>query len=1414
MTTPRRFTHLGFAMLALHSAVAAPAWSQCPAEKEPAQIEVLVDDFHDEGDTCDFRNTISSYNSISSDHPSCTIPEAPFPGPDAIYKIWLHDGNEVAFHLDVIEDDPIKPDLVLALIQPCANNRCVRNSTDFISSQDEEISRASYTPGIYYLVVDSAEDALCGKYKLTVTGVNPTPDLGLDLADSPDPVIAGEDLTYTLTVTNRPSPHGPLAATGVEITQTLPEGVQFVSASPNFCTASGQTVLCRIGDLAVGAPPQSVKVTVHVSPTRGELNQAGQYVLASTASVKAHEGDPTPDDNSVPVTTRVIAKSDLSIEKPPRDSVVAGTSYSYKLTVHNAGPSDATQVKLTDELLEGNATLSTRSRGCKGDGRIVTCIIPRIKVGQTVESLITVDVAPSAAAGSSLVNRATVSTTARDASDPNDENDRRDVTTEVDRKTDLEIRKSGATDVIAGDELTYKITVFNHGPSESSGGTVTDELPAGLTFKRSLDGCEDDNHDGTVTCDIHGIIDRNPGRSVRFVVDVASSLRSGTIISNRARVTAKETDQGPDNNTSKAADTRVKVEADLELTAKRAKAVSKLGLNLTESVIAGENLLYELEVRNNGPSDSQGGTISDPLSPALMFVASPDGCRGEDGIVRCPVPVLENGKSVIRRFVVKVNPSATVSISNQACVHSAVPEDDKDGDNDCGDPISTAVTPAADLAVSLSDSPDAVVIVSDLAYTLDVINHGPSDAEGVTVQLKLPPGGSFVSASETNCYQVTDGQDHFVRCDDLGALPAGAAKTLAVHTLAPGDRGTAKATASVSADTTDPSLDNNEDDATTTVASAIDSDLAVTKKAAVEAVVAGDLLHYTIEVANHGPSKGDEVRVQDTLPPGVTFQPEPSLTECSGTQDIICDLGTLQINQERRLTLTVEVLPGAESPLENSATVSSTSPDPNPENNRSSAVKTPVLEAPPLVLPFFAVDHSAGIKTLFAVKNRSDSPVCVQYEDIPAATQPEYSCIAKKAIGTKSLDTGVAVGHVGISPVEDCDNCVGCGGCEVPDPRDLSGDFIRFHSATGPASGELLVSTDTSRLPPELCRRWSVRFLNDKTLASSTELLFFVPGNSPSKGLIAEGKVYTEPGQFVQEVSITESAEAFRKTTADKFDHGVDLLANFGAIEWEFPEGVIGNVSAVYKAGNLAVAVPGFCRDGDRSSAAPLIVPFFEVDRGNPSGATTLFAVRNETDATADIVYKYLSAGGAVLREEPSSLASHATRTVNLRDVQLPGTGLLTGFVQIEPTAGGTFSGDFVLFDPSRDAAGGALVDTNRDRRSPAQLCQLWDVRFLQGEPSGASTEFFFYIQSNTGAMVKGRAYSETGAPVKDGISVPISARSRRVPASSLGLPEQAKSGSIEWDLGDGVAGNVSAVFTGNGGVSVLVPGVCRDKDP
>ena len=66
-----------------------------------------------------------------------------------------------------------------------------------------------------------------GPTTATVGMVTPSADLSIAKSDSADPVLPGDSLTYTVTVSNA----GPSAANDVAVTDTLPAGVTFVSSS-------------------------------------------------------------------------------------------------------------------------------------------------------------------------------------------------------------------------------------------------------------------------------------------------------------------------------------------------------------------------------------------------------------------------------------------------------------------------------------------------------------------------------------------------------------------------------------------------------------------------------------------------------------------------------------------------------------------------------------------------------------------------------------------------------------------------------------------------------------------------------------------------------------------------------------------------------------------------------------------------------------------------------------------------------------------------------------------------------------------------------------------------------------------------------------------------------------------------------
>ena len=115
-------------------------------------------------------------------------------------------------------------------------------------------------------------------------------DLILTLTDRPDPAATGSDLTYTLTVTNA----GPDPATGVTVVDSLPAGVDFVSASPG-CARDADRVRCELGDVAAWS---EISVQIVVSPR-------GTGEITNTAAVGGNEADLDTASNQATSVTAV-----------------------------------------------------------------------------------------------------------------------------------------------------------------------------------------------------------------------------------------------------------------------------------------------------------------------------------------------------------------------------------------------------------------------------------------------------------------------------------------------------------------------------------------------------------------------------------------------------------------------------------------------------------------------------------------------------------------------------------------------------------------------------------------------------------------------------------------------------------------------------------------------------------------------------------------------------------------------------------------------------------------------------------------------------------------------------------------------------------------------------------------------------
>jgi uncharacterized repeat protein (TIGR01451 family) len=147
--------------------------------------------------------------------------------------------------------------------------------------------------GKEYLIAVDGYNAASGGLILNRSLVQQA-DLVLGMTQSPLSPFEGDQVTYTLTVTN----NGPSAASGVVLTDQLPAGTLFVSASPG-CSHSGGSVTCDLAGLASGTAA-AVQIIV-TAPAAGEL--------INSAAVTSIITDPQAANNSSSLSATVSQAS-------------------------------------------------------------------------------------------------------------------------------------------------------------------------------------------------------------------------------------------------------------------------------------------------------------------------------------------------------------------------------------------------------------------------------------------------------------------------------------------------------------------------------------------------------------------------------------------------------------------------------------------------------------------------------------------------------------------------------------------------------------------------------------------------------------------------------------------------------------------------------------------------------------------------------------------------------------------------------------------------------------------------------------------------------------------------------------------------------------------------------------------------
>lgn len=489
-------------------------------------------------------------------------------------------------------------------------------------------------------------------------------------------------------------------------------------------------------------------------------------------------------------------------------------------------------------------------------------------------------------------------------------------------------KMADSTSVSPDATINYTVVVSNAGPNTATGVRVIDNVPSQLSNPQySIDnGTTWRNWTST-----YSIGDLANGDSVTILYRGTVKSTAVGNIDNTVIVTATTTDPNPNNNTATVVTPINRAAADISV----AKTTT------STSLAPGDQITYSIVVANAGPSNATGVILNDVIPVNLQDVqySIDDGTTWKNWMGSYSIGALANGASTTILLRGTVRSNTTSSVNNVAQVTST--SIDPDLSNNVSSVITPVIIPeqSADISVTKTADTENVEVGDILTYTIVVSNAGPNTAQGVTLTDLLPTVLINQQYSTNNGGIWRSWESPYL----IGNLAMGVSRTILVRGVVSDAAtiGQITNTATVSSVTPDQDESNNTDSVTTTIGQEKSADISVTKTASSQSVAPGSRLTYTIVVANAGPSTAQGVTLTDVIPSELTrvqYSTNNGMTWTTWSSPYT--IGNLGNGASRTILIRGTVKLTALGQITNTARVSATTPDPNPNNNASTITTT------------------------------------------------------------------------------------------------------------------------------------------------------------------------------------------------------------------------------------------------------------------------------------------------------------------------------------------------------------------------------------------------------------------------------------------------------------------------------------------